>query len=363
MKLNKIFVIISISLALISVIYCGREEQTRPEASQSGEDRSTVAFLVETAPARQAAISEYYDYAGTVRSHQDLTIIPEVAGRITRILREPGDQVQKGDLLFELNEVLYRAQFNQAAAQLESAKMSFEDARKNRQRMENLYDKEGVSKTRYEQAVNAYIIAENALKQARAAHDIARFNLESTRVTAPFAGVVTARNNQEGDYINPAMSRGVYTLENYRRIYVDVSVPLSEARNLTAGMPAEILLDSFNAGARVLSVNQKTDPRSSSVLLTLEAENPDRRIKPGRVVTVRVHYRQKESAVVVPATALLEGDVVFVVADQQARRREVSVGLVNDQEVEILSGIETGERIIVGGNFGLFDQAPVREKK
>jgi len=362
MKSNQLMHMLpAVILITLLSLYCGGPESGAPESTDTGPAR--VAFQVVSGPARTDSISEYYDYAGTVRSYQNQVIIPEVAGRITLMAREAGDPVQQGELLFRINDVIYRSQYEQAEAQLKSARIACEDARKNRQRMENVYRKEGVSKTQYEQAVKALEMAENALKQAEAAYRVARFNMESTAVKAPFSGVVTARNNQEGDYINPAMSMGVYTLENYRRVYVDVDVPLTEARDLERNMPADILLNSNPLEARILSINKKTDPRSSSVLLTLVADNPEKEVLPGRVVTVRVHYRQVDNAVVIPADALLEEDVVFVREKDRARKRTVSVGLVNERFVQVVTGIEAGESVIYEGNFGLFDGAPVEEKK
>jgi len=337
-----------------------KQKQTTEEIK---EKKSSVAFNVESEIAEYKTITEYLDYAGTVKSFNSLVVIPEVAGRISKMYKEAGDSVIKGDLLFEIEDTIYKAQYRQAKAALETAKIAYKDAKKNKNRTEAVYKKNGVSKTTYEQAVSAFERAKNAYEQAKAAFETAEFNYNSTDVKAEFSGVITSKNKEEGDFVNPSMSAGlgVYSLEDFEKIYVDINIASSEKVLLKKGQTAEIISSEHKIEGKVFSINEKTDPLSSSILVKIIAENKQKKILPGNIVTARIHYKTKENALVVPSSAVMDNNKLFIIKDNKAKQRTVKTGLENPNFVEILSGVEAGEKVIIKGNFGLFDNASVKE--
>jgi RND family efflux transporter MFP subunit len=141
-----------------------------------------------------------------------------------------------------------------------------------------------------------------------------------------------------------------------------VDVPATEAVLIKKEFRAEVLLDNRSLSGRVLSVNQKTDPYSSSVSLRIRMKNSDGAISPGSIVKTRIHYLEKESAVIIPKSALLEENKVFVLLGEKVQERTVRVGFENPEKVEILEGVKAGEKVIIEGNFGLYDNALVQEK-
>ena len=343
---------------------CGRQEEAVTGSSGNAGD---IAFTVRTAAAGISTITEYLTYSGIVKSARTQVIIPEVPGRITHLYKEAGDRVARGDLLLELEDTLAGAQYNQAGAALASAKLTFADAEKNWRRIENLFAKNAVSTTQVEQAESAYKIAKNGLEQAEALYKMADFQFKSAKVYAPFPGVITARFKETGDYINPSMSTmgpesGVYILEDYAAIYVDMDVPNSEIGRIKKGQKADVIGDKAAVTGKVTNVNEKADPLSLNVLVRIQASNTAGHILPATIVSVRLHFKEKENTIVVPASALVEGNRIFTVTDNRAAEKKVTIGLVNPEMVEVLSGIREGEKVVVDGNFGLYSGAAVREE-
>jgi len=364
MKMKWFLYVLVLGICLIVFPQCSREKGS---TTGSNSNASDIAFTVRTAAAEISTITEYLTYSGLVKSARTQVIIPEVAGRITRLYKEAGDRVARGDLLLELEDTLSGAQYNQASAALASAKLTFADAEKNWRRIQNLFAKNAVSTTQVEQAESAYKIAKNGLEQAEALYKMADFQFKSAKVYAPFPGVITARNNETGDYINPAMgsfgpNSGVYILEDYSTIYVDMDVPNSEIERIKKGQKADVIGDKATITGKVTSVNEKADPLSLNVFVRIQAANTDGLILPATVVSVRIHFQEKENTIVVPASALVEGDRIFTVTDNRAAEKKVTIGLVNPEMVEVLSGIQGGEKVVVEGNFGLYTGAAVREE-
>jgi len=343
---------------------CGRKED--PGTASNG-NTSDIAFTVRTAAAEVSTITEYLTYSGLVKSARTQVIMPEVPGRITHLYKETGDRAARGDLLLELEDTLSGAQYNQAGAALASAKLTFTDAEKNWRRIQNLFAKNAVSTTQVEQAESAYKIAKNGLEQAEAVYKMAAFQFKSAKVYAPFSGVITARYHEVGDYINPSMgamgpNSGIYILEDYSTIYVDMDVPNSEIQRIKKGQKADISGEKSTIAGKVTNVNEKADPLSLNVLVRIQAANADGLILPATVVSVRIHFKEKENTIVVPASALVEGDRIFTVTDNRAAEKKITIGLVNPEWVEVLSGIQEGEKVVVDGNFGLYTGATVREE-
>ena len=360
MKKN-IFIIFTLVLILLFTFSCKKRE--KKVVKKSG----IVAFKVSTEKAKVSDISEYIEYAGIVESSKKINVLPEIAGRIKKMYKNIGDRVRKGDLLFELEDTIFKSQYEQAKAGLEAAKISYNDAKKNKERITAVYKKNGVSKAQYEQAVSAFKMAKSNLERAKAAFEMASFQFNSTKIKAPFSGVITGKLKEEGDFINPSMGgfsqgAGVYVLEDYSKIYVNIDIPNSDTQLIKKGEQAEIILNNGVLKGKVSSVNEKSDPMSSSIVVKIFAENKDGKVLPGNIVKVRIHYKWKNGALVIPTEAILDNNIVFVKKGNIVRETKVKTGLTNPQFTEIMSGLNEGDYVVEKGNFGLFDKAKVKEE-
>ena len=361
MKKNSL-IILGLVFILLFTFSCKKK---REEVKKKGSD--VIAFKVSVEKAKIGDISEYIEYAGVVESLKKINVLPEIAGRIKRMYKNIGDRVKKGELLFELEDTIFKSQYEQAKAGLEAAKISFGDAKKNMERMTAVYKKNGVSKAQYEQAVSAFKLAKSNLERAKAAFEMASFQYNSTKIKAPFPGVITGKLKEEGDFINPSMGgfsqgAGVYVLEDYSKIYVNIDIPNSDSTLIKKGEIADIVLDKTILKGKVYTVNEKSDPMSSSISIKVIADNSEGKILPGNIVKVRIHYKEKKNALIIPTKAILENNIVFVKKGDIVREVRVKTGLSNPYYTEIISGINDGDYVVTEGNFGLFDKAKVKEE-
>ena len=358
---KKSFMVLIISFVLLFTYSCRKNKNIKVKK------RETIAFKVLTEKAKIGGISEYIEYAGVVESFKKINVLPEIAGRIKKMYKNIGDSVKKGDFLFELEDTVYSAQYEQAKAGLEAARISFEDAKKNMERMTAVYKKNGVSKAQYEQTVSAFKLAKSNLERAKAAYKMALFQYNSTKIRAPFSGVITGKLKEEGDFINPSMGgfsqgAGVYVLEDYSKIYVNIDIPNSDSHLIKRGELADIVLKEGILKGKVSSVNEKADPMSGSVAIKVFAENKEGKVLPGNIVKVRIHFKWKNNALIIPTKAILDNNIIFVKKGNIVRETKVKTGLSNPYHTEIVSGISEGDYVVIRGNYGLFDKAKVKEE-
>ena len=312
-------------------------------------------------------ISEKIGYTGTLEAWRKINITPEIGGKIARILVDEGQTVAEGQLLAELETESARLQLKQAEAGLAVAEANFEDAKRNKERMDRLIKENAISEMQREKVQLAYDAASAQLDQARAALNLARHALDVSIMKAPFAGVIASRNAEVGDVINPMMgsfstASGVMSLVDFSRVKITVEAAQDDAARIRKGQPASIrvaYVPDREFEGRVTVVNLAADPSTKKFGIEVLVDNPGLVLRPGTFGDVRFEVSSHADAIAIPQRAILENAYVFVVSDGQARRREVTLGLQNTTLVEILSGLEEGEWVITEGNFGLEDGAAV----
>jgi len=156
---------------------------------------------------------------------------------------------------------------------------------------------------------------------------------------------------------------GVLTLVDYSTIKLAVAVSSEDIGRVRKGQEAVLRIGSlpgreFRGAVRV--VNLTADPQSKKFGVEVHVPNPDAVLRPGTFGDLVFEVQSHENALVVPQTAVLEDSYVFVVEAGKAVRRDVALGIQNTTMVEILSGLAEGEAVVVEGNFGLEEGAPVQ---
>jgi len=316
-------------------------------------------------------ISRTLTYTGSIEPRREVQIVPDVAGKIARIYVEEGQYVKEGQVLAELDTRAAKLQLEQAKAGLAVAKANFHDAERNWNRIQELYQKGTVSPQQYEKVKLAYEAARAQLQQAQAALHLAEYNLEVSVMKAPFSGFVTHKGKKEGDVINPMMggfggAMGVVTLMDISEVKISLQVPEHEIVDIRKGQRAEVRVDAYPNRVfegKVTLVNMAADPLSKTFMVQVTVPNPDFALRPGLFARVTIHSLVHRQALLVPSKAVLEGDIVFVAQGDKAVERRVRTGIRQGDKVEILEGLQQGERVIVEGNYGLEDGAPIVVQK
>jgi len=334
-----------------------------PEAQTFG------AAPVKIFKAARERITEKITYTGTLEALNKINITPETGGKIARICVEAGDRVAKGQLLAELETESVRLQLRQAEAGVAVAEAAHADALKNKERMDRLIKEQAVSEQQQEKVQLAFDAAAAQLEQARAALNLARHALDVSLMKAPFAGVIASKNAEVGDVINPMMggfgggAGGVLTLMDYATIKLAVAVSSEDIGRIRKGQEAVLKVGAlpgreFRGVVHV--VNLTADPQTKKFGVEVWVPNPDAALRPGTFGDLVFELQSHDNALVVPQAAILENSYVFVVESGKAVRKTVKLGLQNTILIEVLSGLADGDAVVVEGNYGLEEGAPVQ---
>lgn len=275
---------------------------------------------------------------GTVQARESVAVTAKVSETVERVHFQSGQAVSAGDALVTLSGTQQRAALAEAQATANEA--------------ERLY-------ARQAELAERQLIARSQLDTQRAMRDAARARVAQVRaqlgdrtLRAPFAGVLGLRQVSPGALVTPGTV--IATLDAIDRVYVDFPVPERALAALAPGQRvtgrAAAYPDIEFSGA-VESIGSRIDPGTRTLDVRADFPNPDHRLRPGMLVEVRLHPRERE-ALVVPEIAIVQvGTEAFAwrVDGDKAVRAPVEVGSRQDGMVEVLAGLAAGDRIVVDG--------------
>ena len=305
-------------------------------------------------------------YTATVEGRQSVEIRPQVGGTITEVCIDEGAPVRKGQTLFVIDQVPYRAALQTAEANVKSAEASVATARMTVNSKETLYNNKVVSAFDLQTAKNALLEAEAALAQAQAQETSARNDLSYTEVKSPVDGVSDMIPYCVGALVSSSIATPLTTVSDDEEMYVYFSLTESQVLALVRQygtsdealrqMPAvELRLSDGRPYAhtgKIDAISGTIDTSTGAVSLRATFPNPEGMLRNGGSATVVVPYR-RDSVLVVPQEATYEiQDRVFVykVVDGKATSTQVSVFPVNDgQEYIVESGLQAGDVIVAEG--------------
>lgn len=304
---------------------------------------------VEVVPAVRDTVVDAIVATGQIEAVQAIELRPEVEGRIVEIFVREGGAVSQGAPLFKVDDAELKAQVAQLEAERDLAVQALNRTRE-------LLAQNASSAADLERA-------EATARSTQAQLELAQLRLERTVVRAPFAGVAGQRFVSLGDYVTRATPLvSLQTVDPQRAVF---QVPERYARELAIGQRVTFGVASV-AERRFTGTVQFVDPRvqlpARTIMVKAVVRNPQRLLRAGMFIEVRLVSETRPDAVLVPEDAVLplEGaNVVWVVTNGSAHRREVQLGVRVPGFVEVQSGIEAGEHVVVGGQERLGEGAPV----
>ncbi len=296
----------------------------------------------------RAILVESVRLDGMVEAVQESTVSAQTAGTIVELPYDVDDRVASGELIARLDDTEQRARLEQARANLEEAESGLEDARQRFERIEPLAERGVASQSDLDQARNALNAARARVARSRSAIAEAREQLEYTRVTAPYGGIITARLVELGESVRPGQPLlSGFALDPLR---VVASVPQRYIERISSnGSDFRVLLDS----GRELNIGKITrfpfaDAPGHGVTVRIAVGNGDLDVYPGQLVRVMLPVERRES-LWIPTESLLrrsELRAVFVRGEPgEPRLRQVRIGARQDDRLEVLSGLDEGEEI------------------
>jgi RND family efflux transporter MFP subunit len=356
-------------LTVAYVIYSGitaRAAATDMLVRVTDESATPVVNVVH--PVMAAPIQEIV-LPGNTQPFIDSPIYARTSGYLRRWYFDIGARVKKGDLLAEIETPEIDQQLQQARANLETAQANQQLAQTTADRWQFLLKSNSVSKQETDQAVSN-LAAQKATVDSRQA-DVNRLEqLQSfEKVTAPFDGVLTARNTDVGALIDAgaaAQSKELFHLASIDKLRVFVAIPEVYSSAAQAGATASLTLDEFPGrvfhGTLVRNSNS-IDAASRTLTVEVDVDNPNGQLLPGAYVSVHIRLPGKIRSVTVPANTMLfrrEGLRVGVVRDGRVELTPVTIGRDYGSTLEIVSGLRPNDSIVVDPPDSLISGTQVR---
>jgi RND family efflux transporter, MFP subunit len=305
-------------------------------------------------------------YSATIRGRQDIDIYPQVSGTIEKLCVTEGQKVRRGQLLFIIDQVPYKAALKTAVANVEAARAALATAALTYNSNKELYAQKVVSEFSLKTAENAYLTAKAQLSQAEAQEISARNNLSYTEVKSPSDGVVGALPYRVGALVSASLPQPLTTVSDNSDMYVYFSMTENQLLALTRqygsmdealkNMPqAELRLNDnsvYDKKGTIESISGVIDRQTGTVVARVVFPNESRLLHSGASGTVVVPTTYK-NCIVIPQEAtvqLQDKTVVYKVVDGKAVSALITVAGINDgREYVVLDGLEVGDEIVSTG--------------
>lgn len=337
----KLTTIAGLSLVLMISAQCKPREK-----GNTGKEKPPA--VVDVMIAGDEQINSSLEVNGTVLAYEMVELQPEISGRIVYLNMPDGQHVKEGTILARINDAELQAQLEQQQSQLDLAN-------KTEKRLRDLLKINGVNQADYDAALNQVNSLEASIKVTRAL-------LDKTVIKAPFDGKLGLREVSQGAYVTPQTLLG--TLQQSDKVKIDFTVPETQAALVAPGHKVRIQLNGskevFNASISAVEplVNATTRNIKARALLGSSA------LFPGSFVKVMID--QDRQAIVVPTNAIIPdalSNQVVVVSEGKASFRNVETGFRNANTVELVSGINKGDSVVVSGMLFVRPNAKVKVKK
>lgn len=333
-------------VTLLILILVGCSSQAK---SPSAEDQSETALPVEVGTVERGTTIAELTSTAALEAEDEATVVARVGGVVTSVLVEEGQYVKADQPLARLDDRRLALELRRAEVQLQKLRTEYG-------RTKILHDKQLVSNETFEQAKTAYEDQEVTV-------DLSRLELAYATIRSPISGWVSVRHLKTGNMVranDPAFE--VTNLDPLRAV---LHVPEGELAKLSVGQPAILQFDALpnrTFEGRVTLISPVVDAETGTVRVTVQVSDRSRTMKPGMFGRIRVQYDQREDALLVPRSALVEEDEavsVFVVQDSVALQRPVTTGYSSRDRIEIREGLTEGDRVVLSGQTALRDSARV----
>jgi RND family efflux transporter MFP subunit len=372
-KKKIIIAIVVIALLLMAALrVIGVMQETA--AKYAAELERVTYTPVEALTVSKQDVSTDITLSGKVQADKEAPVMVKTPGKVEAVYVKVGDWVQKDQVLFSLDKSDLMASYNQAEAALkmaqagyESSMQKYENDLKTLENMRKLYEAGAISQTELEQfemlasdAVRQTI--EGQLAQAQAAFDNVTKTLADMDVKAPISGLVTSLSVSVGSMAANTMPAA--TIVDMNKVHLTVSVSEKEINNIKQGQEVQITIPSasLQTNGTVEELSLAANQQGKYTVKTT-IPNEEQLIKPGMFANLVLSTQVRENVVAVPTDAVVHHDgkdVVFVVEGNKAVEREVTTGLENSSMIEILSGLNEQEVIVVKGQGFLTDGIEIK---
>ncbi|NMH59888.1 efflux RND transporter periplasmic adaptor subunit [Alteromonas ponticola] len=350
--------VVTVFLSLL-LLACAEES-----GSQQGMGQDMPPPAVSVMELSRENITLSTSLPGRVTPSKQAHVRPQVDGVVVKRLFEEGAKVKKGQQLYQIDDTRYRAQYNSAKADLQSAQANVDTLEARAKRYQNLISKKAISEQENDDVIAQLAQAKAAISVAQATMDLARVNLDYTRVYAPIDGEISRSEVTEGALVNANQTQQMATITQLDPVFIDIQssgkevLKIREMMTRKGALPVDLILNNLTgekyAHQAELKFSEVTvDESTGAVTLRAIAPNPDGLLMPGMFVKADVQM-SSDSALLLPQRATTRNPdgslVVFIVNEEnKVEARPVSIsGNYRDQYI-VNQGVTEGETIIITG--------------
>ena len=304
------------------------------------------ASVVETARVESRLFSERVEVVGQLAAAESVVLRPEIAGVVESIEFQEGQQVAAGEVLFVLRSGEQRAALREAEANRVLAADVFARTEK-------------LSKVRVS-AASELTRARAGVAAAEALVDLARVNVERTRIRAPFDGALGARDVSPGDWVDSDVA--LVQIDAVDRLQLQFSLPGKAIALAQPGLKVSVRVAAYpdeDFGGAVYFISPALDTESRRLGMKAWVPNSDGRLRPGMFARVELETERTEQALLVPESAIANdasGSYVWrVTSESLAERASVELGTRREGQVVIVSGLASGDTIVASGTHKVYE--------
>lgn len=344
--MKKLLILIAGIAVLLLIKFTFFSKQNEPAKSNpTNQQASPVSvYVIQTSELNQEITS-----TGTLYANEEVVLSPEVPGKITAINFREGARVSQGQILVKLNAADLTAQLNKLKVQ---RKFQSEKA----ERLKNLLKIQGASQEEFDEA-------RSILEASDADISYVQSTIDKLEIRAPFSGVIGLRYSSVGAFVNS--SSRVATLQQNDILKIDFSIPERYISQLTLPLSIQFSLQgSFKIfDAEVYAIEPAVDVNTRTFKMRARVQNPNQQLVPGQFAQIKLALNSHKNAILVPTQCIiptLKGKKVVVCKNGKALDVQVETGFRNDKQIEILSGLHTGDSVLTSGLMSIKPDAPLK---
>lgn len=339
---NFIFVLISITF----LISCGSKDKQEKESS--GTPKINNKIVVDGIVAQEEITSNTISTTGNIIANEEVEIKSEVAGRVVKIYFKEGSPVSRGQLLVKLND-------DDLVAQMQRLNIEIKLQEEKEERQKQLLASTAISKEEYD-------VTKTNLNLLKANVAILKTQVDKTKIIAPFSGIVGLKSISEGAIISPTTV--IASIQNINPLKMDFSIPEKYNNLIKKGSSVSFTVagQASPLKATVFAKEPKIDPVTRTSMVRASFPNPSGNVFPGSFADINIQVGEKSKAIMVPTIAYIPdiaGAKLFVSKGGKAVSVPVTAGIRTEKEIQILTGINVGDTVLISGILQLRPNTPV----
>ena len=366
-----VLVSLLVLLVVAGIVWWTRHQgEPAPQAGRRGANGAPMSIVPEAVGKGDIGVN--LNALGTVTSLATVTVRTQISGYLTKVVFKEGDEVKKGDLLAEIDSRPYEAALAQQRGQLARDEALLKGAQVDLTRYQGLAAQNAVPHQQLDTQIALVAQDQGTVEADRGLVKAAEVNLAYTKIVSPLDGRVGLRQIDQGNYVTPSDTNGLVVITQIKPISVLFTVPEDNlqaiAKRLQAGATLPVTaLD--RSGANTLAQGTLTtfdsqiDPTTGTIKLRAEFPNEAKTLYPNQFVNIRLLLDTHKDVVTMSTSGIqrgVPGTFVYLIKDDSTVTvRPVKLGITDGNRVEVLSGVEPGDRIVIDGADKLREGAKV----